>query len=82
MKYHIEVKKTLETDNEKKFFVGSEIAFTVKDTGKHYIAEIIEICDTFMVVDNIDCGKEHLPGKMVVYYDNIVDNSCSYVSVD
>ena len=82
MKATIKVVKTLVTDNDKKFIVGSEIAFTVKDTGNRYIAEIKEIYDNFIIVDNIDCDKEHIAGKMVIYYDNIVDGSCSYVSVD
>ena len=82
MKANIEIKKTLCADNDKRFSVGDDIAFTRKDTGKRYIAQIKEIYEKCIVVDNVEYGEERIKEKMIVYYDNIVDKSCSYVYVD
>ena len=41
MKFEIETKRTLITDNGNRFTEGSEIAFTYKNSGDKYIAEIV-----------------------------------------
>ena len=43
MKFEIETKRTLITDNGNRFTEGSEIAFTYKNSGDKYIAEIVQI---------------------------------------
>ena len=40
MKFEIETKRTLITDNGNRFTEGSEIAFTYKNSGDSYIAEL------------------------------------------
>ena len=82
MKANLIIRKTLETDNNKKFIIGSDIAFSSKKDGKRYIASIKDLYDNFMIVDNIECEKEKIDETRVVYYEDIVDESCGYVSVD
>ena len=43
MKFEIETKRTLIADNGNRFTEGSEIAFTYKNSGDSYIAEIVRI---------------------------------------
>lgn len=89
MKYEVETKKTLITDNDKRFNVGSDIGFTLKDSNIRYIGEIKEIHDHYMVIHKIELSTNSIekpstsiPFTMTLPYDDIKENSCSYVSVD
>lgn len=89
MKAHVEIKKTLHTDNDKRFIVGSDIAFTLKNSGVRYIATIKEINNCSMKLHKIEVSNNsnvkegiEIPYEMVVPYEDIKEGSCSYVSVD
>lgn len=88
MKFEIEVKKTLVTDNNKKFGIHSDIAFTLLNkttqNEEKYIGRIIEIDGDSIVIDTIECKNKDVEvlDKMRVLLNSIVDNSCSYVYYD
>ena len=86
MKYEIEVKKTLKTDNNKSFSVGSDIAFTLfnAETNHHdrYIGEIEEITDESIVIGRIEINRNQIAGKKTILLQDIESNSCNYVYYD
>lgn len=86
MKYEVEVKRTLKTDNKKSFEVGSDIAFTIlnSETNYHdrYIGEIKEITDTTITIKRIEINRNQIGGEMVINLSDIESNSCNYVYVD
>ena len=86
MKYEIQIKKALITDNKKTFRVGDDIKFNIfnKETNYHdmYIGEIKEITDTTITIKRIEINRKQIGGEMVISLDVIDTNSCNYVSVD
>ena len=86
MKYEIEIKKTLKTDNNKSFGVGSDIAFTLfnAETNYHdrYIGEIEEITDESIVIGRIEINRNQIAGKKKIPLQDIENNSCNYVYYD
>ena len=86
MKYEIQIKKALITDNKKTFRVGDDIKFNIlnKETNYHdmYIGEIKEITDTTITIKRIEINRKQISGEMVISLDVIDTNSCNYVSVD
>lgn len=84
MKFEIETKRTLTTDNGNRFTEGSEIAFTCKNSGDAYIAEIVRIKKKSFIIRDIEINKHQLPRQQVmkIPYKDIEPGSCSYVSVD
>lgn len=86
MKYEIQIKRTLITDNKKTFRVGDDIKFNIlnKETNYHdmYIGEIKEITDTTITIKRIEINRKQIGGEMVISLDVIDTNSCNYVSVD
>ena len=86
MKYEIQIKRTLITDNKKTFRVGDDIKFNIfnKETNYHdmYIGEIKEITDTTMTIKRIEINRKQIGGEMVISLDVIDTNNCNYVSVD
>ena len=86
MKYEIQIKKALITDNKKTFRVGDDIKFNIfnKETNYHdmYIGEIKEITDTTITIKRIEINREQIGGEMVISLDDIDTDSCNYVSVD
>ena len=86
MKYEIQTKRALITDNKKTFRVGDDIKFNIlnKETNYHdmYIGEIKEITDTTMTIKRIEINRKQIGGEMVISLDVIDTNSCNYVSVD
>ena len=86
MKYEIQIKKALITDNKKTFRVGDDIKFNIfnKETNYHdmYIGEIKEITDTTITIKRIEINRKQIGGEMVISLDFIDTNSCNYVSVD
>lgn len=83
MKYEIEVKRTLKTDNNKSFRVGDDIAFKLfnVETNYHnrYIGEIEEITDDSIVIGRIEINRNRIAGKKTILLQDIESNSCSYV---
>lgn len=83
MKYKIEVKKTLKTDNNKSFIVGSDIAFTLFNTETNYhdryIGEIEEITDDSITIGRIEINRNQIAGKKTILLKDIESNSCNYV---
>lgn len=86
MKYDIKTVRTLVSDNKKSFRVGEDIAFTLfnKVTNHHdrYIGNIVEMTDTSITISNIEIGRCHEDGKMIIDLENIESNSCNYVYYD
>ena len=82
MNYTIKTVKTLETDNDKKFNIGQDIAFTLKDSGARIIGNIIEIAENHIKINDILVNENAVQGEAIVTLSNIVDNSCSYVYVN
>lgn len=86
MKYEIQIKRALITDNKKTFRIGDDIKFNIlnKVTNYHdmYIGEIKEITDTTITIKRIEINREQIGGEMVISLDDIDTNSCNYVSVD
>ena len=86
MKYEIQIKRALITDNKKTFRVGDDIKFNIlnKETNYHdmYIGEIKEITDTTITIKRIEINRKQIGGEMVISLDVIDTNSCNYVSVD
>lgn len=86
MKYEIQIKKALITDNKKTFRVGDDIKFNIfnKETNYHdmYIGEIKEITDTTITIKRIEINRKQIGGEMVISLNVIDTNSCNYVSVD
>lgn len=86
MKYNIKTVRTLVTDNKKSFGVGQDIAFTLfnKETNHHdhYIGEIVEMTDTSIRISNIEIGRCHEDGEMIISLEDIEPNSCNYVYYD
>jgi hypothetical protein len=75
----VEIKKTLISDDGKRFSKGSDIAFDYE--GNHYIANIMEICENSLAINNIECNKEQIRGKeMLVYFDKM--SNCNHVYYD
>lgn len=86
MKYKLETVKTLITDNNKKFTVGNDIAFTIfnKETNyhDHYIGEIREILTSTIIIKHIQINKNCIEGELSIQLEDIEKNSCNYVYVD
>ena len=86
MKYEIQIKKALITDNKKTFRVGDDIKFNIfnKETNYHdmYIGEIKEITDTTITIKRIEINRKQIGGEMVISLNVIDTNSCNYVSID
>lgn len=84
MKSKIETKRTLITDNGNRFIEGSEIAFTYKNSGDKYIAEIVQIKKKSFIIRDIEINKHQLPSQqlMKIPYKDIEPGSCSYVAID
>lgn len=86
MKYEIKMKKVLIAGNSKSFSEGSEIGFDVKrrfsEGTDHYLGVIKIITDDSLVLDNVEINRTPVSAEVVIKLDDIVDNSCSYVSVD
>lgn len=86
MDYEIEIKKTLISDNGKRFRVGSDIAFTLFNQGTKahdkYIGEIRSISSNGIVITNIEVNRKHVDGYQAILFSNIEPNSCNYVSVN
>ena len=86
MKYEIQIKRALITDNKKTFRIGDDIKFNIlnKETNYHdmYIGEIKEITDTTITINRIEINRKQIGGEMVISLDVIDTNSCNYVSVD
>ena len=86
MKYKIETKKTLATDNDTYFRVGEDIAFALfnYDT-EHldfYIGNIVEITDKSIVISNVEINELHKDGQLTINLQDIESNSCDYVYYD
>ena len=66
MKYEIQIKKALITDNKKTFRVGDDIKFNIfnKETNYHdmYIGEIKEITDTAITIKRIEINRKQIGG--------------------
>ena len=60
MKFEIETKRTLITDNGNRFTEGSEIAFTYKNSGDKYIAEIVQIKKKSFIIRDIEINKHRI----------------------
>lgn len=86
MKYEIQVKRALITDNKKTFRIGDDIKFNIlnKETNYHdmYIGEIKEITDTTITIKRIEINRNQIGGEMVISLDDIDTDSCNYVTVD
>lgn len=87
MKYSIETKRTLITDNENEFIIGNDIAFTISNlvTGQrnHYLGEITEITDISIKIKRIVINdKINLDGEMIIELNLIDPDSCNRVSCD
>lgn len=86
MKYEIQIKRALITDNKKTFRIGDDIKFNIlnKETNYHdmYIGEIKEITDTTITIKRIEINRNKIGGEMVIALDDIESNSCNYVYVD
>lgn len=84
MKYKIETKTTLISDNNKRFYIGNDIAFTIfnKKT-KHYdkyIGEIRSISNDKIIINKIEINREYIGGYKEIKLNDIESNSCDYVS--
>lgn len=86
MKFEIEVKKTLITDNKKEFTVGKDIAFSIlnSETNYHdkYIGEIEEITNDSITIGRIEINRNQIGGKKTILLKDIESNSCNYVYYD
>lgn len=87
MKYNIRIEKELIADNGKHFSEGSEIAFDLKrnfsDGTDHYLGEIKKITeDNKIVLHKVEINNVPVTAEIVISLDDIVDNSCCFVSVD
>lgn len=85
MTYRVKVKKTLHTDNNKTFSVGTDIAFKYK--GISYIGEIKKIGKKKLKLINIEITDENkhihkYSKEMVVLLKDIEPESCQYVYYD
>lgn len=86
MKYEIQIKRALITDNKKTFRIGDDIKFNILNKAANYhdmyIGEIKEITDTTITIKRIEINREQIDGEMVIFLDDIDTDSCNYVSVD
>lgn len=76
----------LPTGNQKYFFVGDDISFTLfnKETNHHdhYIGNIINITDTFIKISNIEINRCHEDGEMIIELRDIEPDSFNCVCCD
>ena len=89
MKAEVETIKKLTADNGKRFIVGSDIAFTLKENNIRYIGTIKKIYNHYMVLGNVEISSnsevrngDKIPFDMTVPFEDIKEDSCGYVSVD
>lgn len=85
MKYRIETRKTLITDNNRKFVIGEDIAFKVYNvrTGRcdEYIGVISKIGKRSIVISHMEINNIRVDGYRKIYLKNIMKDSCNYVEV-
>lgn len=72
MKFEIETKRTLTTDNGNRFTEGSEIAFTYKKSGDAYIAEIVQIKKKSFIIRDIEINY---------YYNILISNNMDFMDI-
>lgn len=83
MEFNVQVKKTLYTDNDKKFRVNDDICFVLISTGDKYIGKITKIKAKSIVIEDIVVNdKQTALPPMKVKLDDIKPYSCQYVYVD
>lgn len=87
MDYKIKIKKTLITDNGKRFDIGDYIAFTLFNqntkTREEYVGKIIDILNDRIIIPIITENKQFISGHYKeILLSDIEPDSCSYVSYD
>lgn len=82
----VEIKKTLISDNGKRFNKGTDIAFTYNT--KRYIGEIVDMTEDNLILTRVECKcikdtgyvRLHIDGMLSIPLNEIKD--CNYVSCD
>ena len=87
MRYEVKIKKEIVADNGVIIREGSEVAFDVvrrfSSGTDHYLGEVKKIVgNTKIVLDKVEINNVRVTAEIVVLLCDIVDNSCSYVSLD